>query len=50
VTIRTAGDGVSTTGALLDGLAEISLEAHVSFERADRGAGILVHFAEAEQP
>jgi NitT/TauT family transport system substrate-binding protein len=47
VTIRTAGDGVSTTGALLDGLAEISLGGLMrSFELADRGAGILVHFAE----
>jgi NitT/TauT family transport system substrate-binding protein len=47
VTIRTAGDGLTTTGALLDGLAEISLGGLMrSFDLADRGAGILVHFAE----
>jgi len=47
VTVRTAGGGVTTTGALLDGLVEMSLGGLMrSFELADRGAGILVHFAE----
>ena len=47
VTIRTAGDGLTTTGAVLDGVAEIGLGGLMrSFELADRGGGILVHFAE----
>ena len=47
VTIRTAGAGLTSTSALLDGVAEISLGGLMrSFELADRGAGILVHFAE----
>ncbi|MGH7335558.1 MAG: ABC transporter substrate-binding protein [Candidatus Rokuibacteriota bacterium] len=47
VTIHTAGDGLTTTDALLHGRAEISLGGLMrSFELADRGAGILVHFAE----
>jgi NitT/TauT family transport system substrate-binding protein len=47
VTVRTAGGGVTTTGALLDGRAAISLGGLIrSFELADRGAGFLVHFAE----
>jgi NitT/TauT family transport system substrate-binding protein len=47
VTIRTAGEGVTTVGALLDGTAGISLGGLMrSFELADREGGLLVHFAE----
>lgn len=47
VTVQTAGGGISTVGALLDGTTEISLGGLMrSFELADRDGGILVHFAE----
>jgi NitT/TauT family transport system substrate-binding protein len=47
VTVRTAAGGANTTGVLLDGTNTISLGGLMrSFDLADRGAGILVHFAE----
>jgi NitT/TauT family transport system substrate-binding protein len=47
VSVRTAGGGATTTGSLLSGEVEVSLGGLMrSFELADRGAGILVHFAE----
>jgi NitT/TauT family transport system substrate-binding protein len=47
VTLRVAGGGVTTTGALFDGVADISLGGLMrSFELADRDGGRLVHFAE----
>ena len=47
VTIRTADSRLTTTGALLDGTAEISMGGLMrSFDLADRDRGRLVHFAE----
>jgi NitT/TauT family transport system substrate-binding protein len=47
VTVRTAAGRLTTTGALLDGTAEISLGGLMrSFDLADRDGGRLVHFAE----
>lgn len=47
VTVRTAGGGVTTTGALLDGTAALALGGVMrSLDLADRDGGILVHFAE----
>jgi NitT/TauT family transport system substrate-binding protein len=47
VEVVTAGAGVTTTGALLDGHAEIALGGIMrSLDVADRGGPFLVHFAE----
>jgi NitT/TauT family transport system substrate-binding protein len=47
VQVVTAGAGVTTTGALLDGHAEIALGGIMrSLDVADRGGPFLVHFAE----
>ena len=47
VEIRTAGGGVNTTGALLDGTAQICLGGIMrSLDLADRGQPLLPHFAE----
>jgi len=47
VEIRTAGGGVTTTGALIDGTAQVSLGGVMrSLDLADRGGPFLVHFAE----
>jgi NitT/TauT family transport system substrate-binding protein len=45
--VRTAGGGLTTTGALLDGTAQISMGGLMrSLDLADRDGGRLVHFAE----
>jgi NitT/TauT family transport system substrate-binding protein len=50
VTVVTAGGGVTTTGALIDGHAEIALGGIMrSLDVADRGGPFLVHFAEMNQ-
>jgi NitT/TauT family transport system substrate-binding protein len=47
VEVRTAGGGMTTTGALMDGHAEIALGGIMrSLDIADRGGPFLVHFAE----
>jgi NitT/TauT family transport system substrate-binding protein len=47
VEVRTAGGGVTTTGALIDGTAQVSLGGVMrSLDLADRGGPFLVHFAE----
>lgn len=47
VTVHTAGGGVTTTSALLEGKAHISMGGIMrSLDLADRGLGLLVHFAE----
>ena len=47
VELRTAGGGVTTTGALIDGTAQVSLGGVMrSLDLADRGGPFLVHFAE----
>jgi len=47
VTTLTAGDGVTPTGALLDGTVEVALGGVMrSLDLADRGGPFLVHFAE----
>jgi NitT/TauT family transport system substrate-binding protein len=47
VTVRTASGGVSSADALLAGMAEISLGGLMrSLDLADRGRGLLPHFAE----
>jgi NitT/TauT family transport system substrate-binding protein len=47
VTVRTAGGGVSSADALLDGASQISLGGVMrSLDLADRGKGFLPHFAE----
>jgi len=46
VEVRTAGSGVTTTGALIDGQAEIALGGIMrSLDVADRGGPFLPHFA-----
>jgi NitT/TauT family transport system substrate-binding protein len=50
VNVVTAGGGITTTGALLDGRAEIALGGIMrSLDVADRGGPFLVHFAEVNQ-
>jgi NitT/TauT family transport system substrate-binding protein len=50
VAVVTAGAGVTTTGALIDGRAEIALGGIMrSLDVADRGGPFLVHFAEVNQ-
>jgi NitT/TauT family transport system substrate-binding protein len=50
VEVRTAGAGVTTTGALLDGLASIALGGIMrSLDVADRGGPFLPHFAAVNQ-
>jgi NitT/TauT family transport system substrate-binding protein len=50
VTVVTAGGGITTTGALIDGQAEIALGGIMrSLDVADRGGPFLVHFAEVNQ-
>lgn len=50
VSVITAGAGITTTGALLDGHAEIALGGIMrSLDIADRGGPFLVHFAEVNQ-
>ena len=50
VSVVTAGAGITTTGALLDGHAEIALGGIMrSLDIADRGGPFLVHFAEVNQ-
>jgi len=50
VQVRTAGGGTTTTGALIDGHAEIALGGIMrSLDVADRGGPLLVHFAEVNQ-
>ena len=50
VTVITAGAGVTTTGALIDGHAEIALGGIMrSLDVADRGGPFLPHFAEVNQ-
>jgi len=50
VSVRTAGGGITTTGALIDGRAEIALGGIMrSLDLADRGGPFLVHFAEVNQ-
>ena len=50
VSVVTAGGGITTTGALLDGRAEIALGGIMrSLDVADRGGPFLVHFAEVNQ-
>jgi NitT/TauT family transport system substrate-binding protein len=47
VAVETAGGGVTTTGVLMDGRAEIALGGIMrSLDIADRGGPFLVHFAE----
>ncbi|HEU4369829.1 MAG TPA: ABC transporter substrate-binding protein [Methylomirabilota bacterium] len=47
VEVRTAGGGVTTTGALIGGTAQVSLGGVMrSLDLADRGGPFLVHFAE----
>ncbi len=47
VTVRTASGGLNSTDALLDGTVEISLGGLMrSLDVADRGKGLLPHFAE----
>src|SRR6267142_3680252 len=47
VEVRTAGGGTTTTGALIDGHAEIALGGIMrSLDVADRGGPFLPHFAE----
>lgn len=50
VEVVTAGGGITTTGALMDGRAEIALGGIMrSLDVADRGGPFLVHFAEVNQ-
>jgi NitT/TauT family transport system substrate-binding protein len=50
ITVVTAGGSVTTTGALIDGRAEIALGGIMrSLDLADRGGPFLVHFAEVNQ-
>lgn len=50
VTVVTAGAGITTTGALIDGHAEIALGGIMrSLDVADRGGPFLPHFAEVNQ-
>jgi NitT/TauT family transport system substrate-binding protein len=50
VEVRTAGGGVTTTGALIDGRAEIALGGIMrSLDVADRGGPFLPHFALVNQ-
>jgi NitT/TauT family transport system substrate-binding protein len=50
VAVVTAGGGLTTTGALLDGRAEIALGGLMrSLDVADRGGPFLPHFAEVNQ-
>ena len=50
VSVVTAGAGITTTGALIDGHAEIALGGIMrSLDIADRGGPFLVHFAEVNQ-
>src|SRR5258705_6695993 len=50
VEVRTAGGGTTTTGALIDGHAEIELGGIMrSLDVADRGGPCLVHFAGVNQ-
>jgi len=50
VSVVTAGGGITTTGALIDGRAEIALGGIMrSLDLADRGGPFLVHFAEVNQ-
>ena len=50
VTVVTAGGGITTTGALIDGHAEIALGGIMrSLDVADRGGPFLPHFAEVNQ-
>src|SRR2546429_527185 len=50
VEVRTAGGGTTTTGALIDGHAEIALGGIMrSLDVADRGGPLLPHFAQVNQ-
>jgi NitT/TauT family transport system substrate-binding protein len=50
VEVVTVGGGITTTGALMDGRAEIALGGIMrSLDVADRGGPFLVHFAEVNQ-
>ena len=50
VEVRTAGGGTTTTGALIDGRAEIALGGIMrSLDVADRGGPFLPHFAQVNQ-
>ena len=50
VRVVTAGGGITTTGALIDGHAEIALGGIMrSLDVADRGGPFLPHFAEVNQ-
>jgi NitT/TauT family transport system substrate-binding protein len=50
VEIRTAGGGVTTTGALVEGQAQIALGGIMrSLDLADRGGALLPHFAHVNQ-
>src|SRR5438874_598920 len=50
VEVRTAGGGTTTTGALIDGHAEIALGGIMrSLDVADRGGPFLPHFAQVNQ-